>query len=176
MNFCFRNVFWFSLPANCIPACVNGGICSVVKGVAMCDCTGTGYTGTSCETELVERAKRLSNEQVTGQEGNISDHRSATFVVSKGCENELQCGDRDSNPLQSTAQSSYKDCTQFSAQARAKSGVYAVTDGTETFLVKCEMVNNEGWTVLQKRENSTSNFNRTWEEYKWGFGNINADF
>ncbi|XP_033119915.1 fibrinogen-like protein 1, partial [Anneissia japonica] len=70
----------------------------------------------------------------------------------------------------------YRDCSQIAANLpRATSGTYPVTDGKETFLVKCEIANNEGWTVLQKRENHNFNFNRTWMEYKTGFGDINTD-
>ncbi|XP_033121524.1 fibrinogen-like protein A [Anneissia japonica] len=71
----------------------------------------------------------------------------------------------------------YRDCSQIAANLpRATSGTYPVTDGRATFLVKCEIANSEGWTVLQKRENHAFNFNRTWKEYKVGFGNINKDY
>ncbi|XP_033119285.1 uncharacterized protein LOC117118721 [Anneissia japonica] len=69
------------------------------------------------------------------------------------------------------------DCSQIAKTLpRSKSGRYAVAYGRETVLVVCEIKDKEGWTVLQKRQNSSFNFNRTWEEYRRGFGDLRSDF
>ncbi|ALC38310.1 maker410 [Drosophila busckii] len=49
--------------------------------------------------------------------------------------------------------------------------------GTEPFQVRCksEIVGN-GWTVILNKARFTSNFNRTWTEYKQGFGDLNDEF
>ncbi|XP_033110187.1 uncharacterized protein LOC117111384, partial [Anneissia japonica] len=71
----------------------------------------------------------------------------------------------------------FTDCSQIpKGLPRSKSGIYALTTGKETFLAMCEIDDNEGWTVLQRRQNSTFNFNRTWAEYQRGFGHLRGDF
>lgn len=42
-----------------------------------------------------------------------------------------------------------------------------------TFEVFCDMESfGGGWTVIQQRLNGSVSFNRTWTEYKNGFGNL----
>ena len=43
------------------------------------------------------------------------------------------------------------------------------------FQVYCDMRNGQ-WIVFQRRRNGQENFNRTWEEYKNGFGNLKWEF
>ena len=57
------------------------------------------------------------------------------------------------------------------------SGLYAITpEGEDEFTVYCDMTNGGGWTVIQRREDNTTDFYREWEEYKLGFGRLEGNF
>ena len=45
----------------------------------------------------------------------------------------------------------------------------------EPFQVYCDMHNGQ-WIVFQRRRDGRENFNRNWEEYKNGFGNLTWEF
>lgn len=58
-------------------------------------------------------------------------------------------------------------------------GVYQVTPDprNNSFAVYCEMeALGGGWTVLQHRINGSVSFNRTWADYKKGFGDLKREF
>ncbi|XP_026200081.1 angiopoietin-related protein 4-like [Anabas testudineus] len=81
-------------------------------------------------------------------------------------------------PDQSTATLGLaRDCHDLFAQGQRANGVYAIQpEGSQPFNVLCEMTSEGGWTVIQKRQDGSQNFNQQWESYKKGFGSLNGEF
>ncbi|XP_029010758.3 mucin-2-like [Betta splendens] len=73
------------------------------------------------------------------------------------------------------APASMRDCSDHLLQGARRSGVYLVTpdpSGT-SFRVLCDMeLAGGGWTLVQRRHDGSVSFNRTWAEYRSGFGDL----
>ncbi|XP_038157376.1 fibrinogen-like protein 1 [Cyprinodon tularosa] len=72
----------------------------------------------------------------------------------------------------------YTDCSQVYGSGLKSSGLYRIkpSGSPSTVKVYCDMTDGGGWTVLQRRINGTESFNRSWTDYKDGFGDLNAEF
>ncbi|XP_051808020.1 fibroleukin-like [Acanthochromis polyacanthus] len=71
----------------------------------------------------------------------------------------------------------YRDCSDHLLRGEARSGVYLVTPDPRggSFPVFCDMERDGGgWTVLQRRQDGSVSFNRTWAEYQAGFGELDG--
>jgi hypothetical protein len=79
-----------------------------------------------------------------------------------------------------TPVTTYEDCTAIQkANPQAKSGTYGITipNKVNPVQVYCDMdTSNGGWTVLQRRKDGSVNFTRNWNDYKYGFGKLDAEF
>ncbi|XP_071836354.1 uncharacterized protein [Apostichopus japonicus] len=74
-----------------------------------------------------------------------------------------------------------RDCLDVFNQCPSSinDGVYVIKpEGyPEPFEVYCNnSLGDGGWTVIQRREDSSINFNRTWDEYENGFGFLSHEF
>ena len=71
-----------------------------------------------------------------------------------------------------------KDCLDLLHRGFNSSGVYNIDpDGEGAFQVLCDQeTNGGGWVVFQKRSKGVVDFNRSWSEYKDGFGNFSTEF
>uniref|UniRef100_A0A915JNW3 Fibrinogen C-terminal domain-containing protein n=1 Tax=Romanomermis culicivorax TaxID=13658 RepID=A0A915JNW3_ROMCU len=65
---------------------------------------------------------------------------------------------------------------------RLESGIYSIKprNYSKSFAVYCSMIGKETegekWTIIQRRIDGSTDFNRTWSHYKHGFGNLERDF
>ncbi|KAM3609648.1 uncharacterized protein V6R79_018148 [Siganus canaliculatus] len=70
-----------------------------------------------------------------------------------------------------------RDCSDYLLRGHRRSGVYLVTPDlrSRSFPVFCDMKQDEGgWTLLQRRHDGSVSFNRTWAEYRSGFGELDG--
>ncbi|XP_027128921.1 angiopoietin-related protein 7-like [Larimichthys crocea] len=85
--------------------------------------------------------------------------------------------DRTDSKLPSKVTLLRRDCSEYRLRKETKSGVYLVTPDLRgrSFRVFCDMeLDGGGWTVLQRRQDGSVSFNRTWAEYRSGFGELDG--
>ncbi|CAK6952341.1 angiopoietin-related protein 4 [Scomber scombrus] len=69
------------------------------------------------------------------------------------------------------------DCHELFLRGQTTSGVYTIQPiNAEPFKVFCEMTADGGWTVIQKRQDGSVDFDQLWQAYEKGFGNLNGEF
>ncbi|XP_034546189.1 fibrinogen-like protein 1 [Notolabrus celidotus] len=70
----------------------------------------------------------------------------------------------------------YADCSQLFTAGFKSSGSYEIRPRGSLSAVRvyCDMRDGGGWTIIQRRINGAERFNRSWVEYKDGFGDMNS--
>ncbi|XP_037642160.1 angiopoietin-4 [Sebastes umbrosus] len=69
----------------------------------------------------------------------------------------------------------WRDCADVYKAGHSVSGLYNIyiSNRTEPVQVFCDMeTSGGGWTVFQRRFNGSVDFQRSWREYKMGFGDV----
>ncbi|KAG1969591.1 fibrinogen-like protein [Pimephales promelas] len=69
------------------------------------------------------------------------------------------------------------DCHELFLRGETSSGLYTIqpTD-SPPFEVFCEMTPEGGWTVIQRRQDGSVDFDQLWQAYQAGFGSLNGEF
>ncbi|KAK5617985.1 hypothetical protein CRENBAI_023817 [Crenichthys baileyi] len=133
--------------------------------------------------DLVERI-RLQQEKLDKQNMRIrtlqsqiqqSGQRPSPRSSSSSTEGPAQSGaegqQRDS-PLEMAT-----DCHELFLRGETTSGVYSLQPiDSEPFNVLCEMTADGGWTVIQRRQDGSVDFDQLWQAYEKGFGSLNGEF
>ncbi|KAL2101556.1 hypothetical protein ACEWY4_003317 [Coilia grayii] len=73
----------------------------------------------------------------------------------------------------------WRDCQHVLESGETTSGIYLLRpQGTNRLMQAwCEQSRAQGgWTVIQRRQDGSVNFFRTWEQYKQGFGNLDGEY
>ena len=67
-----------------------------------------------------------------------------------------------------------RDCKAYYMTGYYVPGIYTVTmDNMRTIDMFCD---GNGWTVIQRRIDGNTNFYRSWQQYKHGFGKLQGEF
>ncbi|KAJ8033175.1 Fibrinogen C domain-containing protein 1 [Holothuria leucospilota] len=171
-------------PNNCVPQCYNQSICQCPDDFFMngsscvskeeCGCYLDDYVipvlnGTLHMNHNCTKNCSCIDDQLTCEEFQCSVDANCTTANGTG---QCVCKHGFSGDGETCVQIS--DCYDIFKAGFTEDGVYSIypTDWpSDLFDVYCEM-SEGGWTVFQRNGAGNTSFQRSWSEYKDGFGNI----
>ncbi|XP_036410154.1 angiopoietin-related protein 4 [Megalops cyprinoides] len=129
--------------------------------------------------ELVERIRQQQdkldkqNVRIRTLQNQIQQRKERSFLRRKVDEAALNSSTEQSDTPMEVA----TDCHELYLRGETSSGVYTVQPvGSQPFEVFCEMTTEGGWTIIQRRQDGSVDFDQLWQAYQNGFGNLNGEF
>lgn len=131
-------------------------------------CSQSLYASDSCHEEvaLLREREKLLKSKVQTQE--LLLHRLQLLY---------QPVNQDEAESDQIQDSQYADCSQLFTSGSKSSGFYRIKPqgSPSPVRVYCDMSDGGGWTVVQRRINGSEKFDRSWAEYKDGFGDTDSE-
>ncbi|XP_019751887.1 angiopoietin-related protein 4 [Hippocampus comes] len=111
------------------------------------------------------------NVRIRSLQSQIQQSRQRPFSNTEGFATSGGAEQRDSPVAMAS------DCHELFLRGETASGVFSVRPhDAEAFPVFCEMAADGGWTVVQKRQDGSVDFDRLWSAYEKGFGSVDGEF
>ncbi|KAK1158664.1 ficolin-2-like [Acipenser oxyrinchus oxyrinchus] len=133
-----------------------------------------GQWGTS-QTAREDLLQLLRGAGLTGTPDTLREHKSdgatSQTVQSAGGEGEEEEEEEEGSQYP-------RDCAEIYKQGIRENGIYTIqpTPDKQPFEASCDMLTaGGGWTVFQRRQDGSVDFNRTWQEYRQGFGPLQGE-
>lgn len=79
----------------------------------------------------------------------------------------------------SQSEGPWADCYEALLADQKSSGIYLLKPSNSNQIMQawCDQENNGGgWTMIQRRQDGSTNFFKTWHNYKHGFGNLDNEY
>ncbi|XP_071177271.1 fibrinogen-like protein A [Mytilus edulis] len=132
-----------------------------------------GVTTSERTTNHGTTMEKLTSHNLTSNGLNMTSEM-ATISVTTGKRTTNHGTTMEKLTSQKPTSNGLHDCSDVSVGN--SSGVYTIYVDNQPLDVYCEMTGSGQWTVFQRRMDGLTDFNRTWQEYKQGFGNVNSEY
>ncbi|XP_063448492.1 ficolin-1-like [Mytilus trossulus] len=129
-------------------------------------------------TLSITTSKRTTMEELTSQNltsNGLNMTSQRTTIIGTTSERTTTYGTAIGKLTSQTPTSNgLRDCSGVTVGS--SSGVYTIYVDNQPLDVYCEMTGSGQWTVFQRRIDGSTDFYRTWQEYKQGFGSLNSEY
>ncbi|XP_077475704.1 angiopoietin-related protein 6 [Stigmatopora argus] len=132
----------------------------------------------SQSSPLVNDSSEIRNELQRDQSGVQQDKSSEEFLHLSTTASPSTVQPLISFPATKTP-GPWRDCQHVLESGETTTGIYLLRLQSANRLLQawCEQNHAQGgWTVIQRRQDGSVNFFRTWELYKQGFGNLDGEY
>ncbi|XP_038067000.1 fibrinogen-like protein 1 [Patiria miniata] len=129
----------------------------------------------------LDNLSAVSVDGVRSSQGCAMREPTAVPAIATSGPDQTQAGtpsDPESTPVFSTSapQPPRADCQEFLDAGQTTSGVYTIQHAGQKMQVYCQMRSGKGYIVFQRRLDGSESFDRNWQEYTEGFGNLTGEF